>query len=563
MILLKQSTAATVKLGPFLDDTDGKTAETGLTISQADIRVSKVGGAFAQTNNAAGATHDENGWYNVPLDTTDTATLGRLDVSVSESGALPCWRDFMVVPANVFDSLVAGSDVLQADLTQINGATAPVDNLAEDYNGTGYTKVNSIIGVATALGANAITAPVIATDAITAAKIAADAIGSSELATTAVNAIRDAILDDATRFSGADIATLIVRLTAARAGYLDKLNITGNVSSQAEVLAIQNNTRTTIAIPTVIERPDAGSTRVKVYLNNYDTAGNMEAPDSAPTVAVENESGTDRSGNLQHPTTHTPQTTMVLIEAGRYWIEYDLATADPIENLNLTFTIIEGGVTRKIDRQVMVVDMTAVDFTTADRAKLDALHDTRIPDVLSLANINAEVDSALDTSIPGSPTADSINERIKTIDNKLPAGAIADGGQQDGQDTQIQLILDSLGGWTTGGVNNVLGAFKALLNKLASLPSDIGGSGDPSTDSVEALREFLATDTIAELPQAQPPATPTIPQVLSLLNMWIRNANTSSASERTIKNDAGTVIAKATTSDAAGKFDQGKLNTGP
>ena len=28
---LKQSTAVTVKIGPFVDDTDGKTAETGLT----------------------------------------------------------------------------------------------------------------------------------------------------------------------------------------------------------------------------------------------------------------------------------------------------------------------------------------------------------------------------------------------------------------------------------------------------------------------------------------------------------------------------------------------------
>jgi hypothetical protein len=88
---LKQSTAKTVKLGPFVDDTDGVTAETGLTIAQADIRVSKNGGAFAQTNNATGATHDENGFYGVPLDTTDTGTLGTLRVAVSESGALPVW----------------------------------------------------------------------------------------------------------------------------------------------------------------------------------------------------------------------------------------------------------------------------------------------------------------------------------------------------------------------------------------------------------------------------------------------------------------------------------------
>ena len=138
--LLKQSTAATIKIGPFVDSTDGVTAETALTISQADIRLSKNGGAFAQTNNATGATHDENGYYGVPLDTTDTNTLGRLRVAVNESGALPVWQDFMVVNANVYDSLVGGSDNLQVDTVQIEGSdatdqiNAAADTALADYD---------------------------------------------------------------------------------------------------------------------------------------------------------------------------------------------------------------------------------------------------------------------------------------------------------------------------------------------------------------------------------------------------------------------------------------------
>lgn len=46
-----------------------------------------------------------------------------------------------------------------------------------------------------------------------------------------------------------------------------------------------------------------------------------------------------------------------------------------------------------------------------------------------------------------------------------------------------------LGAWTGSGVNTVLGAFKALLSKAASTPSDIGGTFDATTDSVEALRD--------------------------------------------------------------------------
>ena len=121
---LKQSTAVTIGLGPFLDDTDGKTAETGLTISQADVRLKKNNGSWAQKSDTNSATHEENGWYAVALNTTDTNTLGILIVSVSESGALPVWREFMVVPANVYDSMVAGSDKLEVDATQIEGGDA-------------------------------------------------------------------------------------------------------------------------------------------------------------------------------------------------------------------------------------------------------------------------------------------------------------------------------------------------------------------------------------------------------------------------------------------------------
>jgi|RhiMetdeSRZDD1v2_1073273.scaffolds.fasta_scaffold187135_1 hypothetical protein len=133
---IKQSTASTVKLGPFLDDTDGKTAETGLTISQADIRISKNGGAFAQSNNTAGATHNENGYYSVPLDTTDTNTLGTFRVAVSKSGALPVWQDYMVVPANVWDSMF-GASTLNVNVATLSSAA--VDSILDDPVEGSYT----------------------------------------------------------------------------------------------------------------------------------------------------------------------------------------------------------------------------------------------------------------------------------------------------------------------------------------------------------------------------------------------------------------------------------------
>lgn len=121
MQLLRQSTGVTLKIGPFLDETDGKTDETGLTITQAEVRLSKNGGNYAQKNESTSCTPDELGEYNCPVDTTDTNTLGRLKLIVHESGALPVWHEYLVITQNAWDSLCS-TDYLKTDLTQIAGA---------------------------------------------------------------------------------------------------------------------------------------------------------------------------------------------------------------------------------------------------------------------------------------------------------------------------------------------------------------------------------------------------------------------------------------------------------
>lgn len=115
--ILRQSTSVDVPIGAFVDQTDGVSPETTLTITQPDIRLKKNGGAWAQKNAAQTLTHEENGNYEVTLDATDTNTLGLLRLHVNESGALPVTEDFWVVTQNYWDSLFA-TDLLQVDLTQ-------------------------------------------------------------------------------------------------------------------------------------------------------------------------------------------------------------------------------------------------------------------------------------------------------------------------------------------------------------------------------------------------------------------------------------------------------------
>jgi hypothetical protein len=126
-----------VKIGPFLDSGDGYTAETGLTISQADVRLSKNGGNMAQKSDSTACTHDEVGYYDCPLNTTDTNTLGRLQLMVAESGALPVFHDFMVVTANVYDTLCS-TDSFDVNLNA-SQAGVTVGTVTTLTNKTGFS----------------------------------------------------------------------------------------------------------------------------------------------------------------------------------------------------------------------------------------------------------------------------------------------------------------------------------------------------------------------------------------------------------------------------------------
>ena len=164
MKLLKQSTAVTIKLGPFLDATDGVTAETALTLAQADVLISKNFGAFAQKNDSSSATHDAAGWYGVPLNTTDTATLGPLQIHVNESGALPVWDQYTVVAATVYDSLVGNTGLLNVNLKTItttggSTSTTAVTNLctALDTEADGTVDNTAFTATTTVLETSSIT----------------------------------------------------------------------------------------------------------------------------------------------------------------------------------------------------------------------------------------------------------------------------------------------------------------------------------------------------------------------------------------------------------------------
>ena len=184
---LKQSTSVVISFGPFLDKTDGVTEETGL-VSALDhastgIKLSKNGGALTIRHATVTATtYDAYGMYRVTLDTTDTNSLGTLRVAFNEAATcLPVWQDFMVLPANIYDSLVGGSDLLDVSVTQILGTAVSTPATA------GVLDVNVKNAGNTAWASGAIVAGAIATGAITNAKFAAGAIDAAAIADNAID----------------------------------------------------------------------------------------------------------------------------------------------------------------------------------------------------------------------------------------------------------------------------------------------------------------------------------------------------------------------------------------
>ena len=111
---LRQSTASQiVVVGPFISDSDFKTAQTALTIANTDVKLSKNGAATVNKN-SGGGTHLVSGNYTLTLDATDSNTVGSLFGSIAVAGALQVVFKFMVLEEAVYDAMFASAADLNA-----------------------------------------------------------------------------------------------------------------------------------------------------------------------------------------------------------------------------------------------------------------------------------------------------------------------------------------------------------------------------------------------------------------------------------------------------------------
>ncbi len=138
--LLKQSTNVHRLIGPVIDIDTGapKTSLTLGNITAARVVQTTTVTRTALTLAASGDnqfTHVGDGYWQLDLTATDTGTLGHLAITIRDDDLFhPIVATAMVVPANIYDSLVAGSDTIDASVTQwlgtaVTAATAGIPNV--------------------------------------------------------------------------------------------------------------------------------------------------------------------------------------------------------------------------------------------------------------------------------------------------------------------------------------------------------------------------------------------------------------------------------------------------
>lgn len=322
-----------------------------------------------------------------------------------------------------------------------------------------------------------------ATDAL-----AAQAQTGSAAALVAYDPPTKAELDAAAALlaTGADMATVLARLTAARAGYLDNLNVGGPVASSAEVTAVQNNTRCVRVVPAAIERPDAGSITIPIEFLLYDSAGNMEAPDAAPTLGVFASDGTDLSARLD-------STTMALVSTGRYRAVLTVDVGDDLDCVRFVFSVIEGGAARVFVNTAWIVDTTAVDFTSADRSDLQAAKAAALGAREDTENLQTRIPAALTAAGLMQSDAVRVGATVQT-GGDLAALLATIAAYIDTEIAAIKAKTDNLPA-APAATADVTSAQAAILAKLPA--ALVGGRMDCSVGDVvaAALAQFFTRNS--------------------------------------------------------------------
>ena len=173
MRFLRQNTAIRITVGPFLDKTDGITPEVALTATNEHLTLMVDDGnvpTLVLDANATGSggsndmvhvTNDDAGFYDLELTAAQLNYVGRAMLSINYvTDHCPVFHELMIIPAQVYDSLILGTDALQVHANEITNdlitaaaiAAGAIDNAAFAAD-VGSTAIGTnVIGIAAKKG---------------------------------------------------------------------------------------------------------------------------------------------------------------------------------------------------------------------------------------------------------------------------------------------------------------------------------------------------------------------------------------------------------------------------
>lgn len=134
----------------------------------------------------------------------------------------------------------------------------------------------------------------------------------------------------------------------------------------------------------------------------------------------------------------------------------------------------------------------------------------------------------------------------------------------------VASVTGDVGGNVVGSVASVTGAVGSVTGAVGSVTGNVGGSvasvtalGVQAKADVNAeVVDALSVDTIPELAAAIPAATPTPYEAMMLPYMALRNKLTTTATAKTLFNDAGAAIAHKDLSDDAVTYTEAEMQAG-
>lgn len=391
---------------------------------------------------------------------------------------------FLVVP--VVLAAMESDGMVAADVQEVSGDATAADNVEADYDGTGYNKSNSTIGTTTTntdmRGTdNAALASVLG--ALTDAAAAGDPttadtvmqyvkqlvnvlVGSAGIATFPAEAVPQ---------DGVNLAEVI------RAIYADADSLDSNKIPGGNVLSLAN-------IQTEVESAleDAGQVLVITTIATLSSQTSFtlsagSADDDAyngSIIVVEDVStAAQKAIGIIQDYTGLTKTVTLAADPG----VFTMAATDKVAILPKT------GVYGWLGEVVNALVSGRVDADIGAKTGNVALSAQEKLDV------NTEVDNALDTDVPASPTSGSINERVKTMDDadipgRLPTALV--GGRIDA---------------TVDGTGMETGAIDAILQRQITESYNTDGTA-PTVEQalmgiMQALTEFAISGTTITVKQ--------------------------------------------------------------